>query len=196
VITLLLLVWITAWLMKEEPGLAGRKEPRVKRQSSGSFEVVLQDLEARQVTSATAPAVLRAETTILTQGWRVLYLQNVEIDIPRMENLAAGGDIGQMTGPASLRGDQGWVDMRRFNVLLAGDVLGRGGQGREIAASRLEYEPAKDEIRFVTATLRGRGYEDYAPVIVTDSQLDRIEFGREYDAGSRFFQKALKGRFE
>jgi len=184
-------VWMTLWLcwLPQAP----LPEESAARDSRPRVGVVLSRLVVEEIGSATGVWEIRAATAELLRGQRVFHLVQVEARGRGMQGMAPLGPVGNATATAFLRADKGWVDPRRGNVLLSGDVSALRSDGLAISATRLEYESAADEIRFASSVLRAPGLVNRAPFIVTDSRLRRIRFLSEYQSDNAFFQRFLGG---
>lgn len=187
-VTLAGLLFGTFWL-----SVGARLDPESGKRPGAQSRKPLRGVEltrvvARELSDASGSPQIRAATAHLLPGWKELSLEQVEVRTQSLEGAPGFAAEGPVTG--FLRAEKGWVDLAGGNLLLDGDVLGQTSDGKEIRAKRLEYEAAKDEIRFVSADIRSMQFQSRSPYIVTDRGLTRLETRAKYPGpvGS-FFEK-------
>lgn len=178
----LILVSSAPVLHREVSRKPGEKEPQAVR-------MVLTRLMAQQLSPATAPVRIEAATARSLEGWSRLALEGVEARASEISGSLLPGASGESSFSAFLRADRGVVDLKQGNLVLSGDVHAQRSDGVSIRSKRLEYEAARDEIRFVTAEIRSPKVTNVAGVIVTDSRLNRIRFAKSHPVKHPFFRK-------
>jgi len=190
-----LLAGISLWLFLvseevEEAGWvhAGHQEPGAQNP-----QLTLTQLVARQLSSATCVAEVRAATAQLLEDWQGFHVRQVEVSLSGAAGESAPGFLSGATGPVHFEADEGWIDSSEGNLLLTGDIHGRrASDGLELWARRLEYEPALDEVRLLAVRLRRPpDFEKQDPFLVTDTGLKRLRSGVAESGRSRhpFFQR-------
>ncbi len=182
------LLFCTLWLV-----MGGRSSPKNGEEQQAAkpkrqLGVELTRLVARELSAASGAPQIRAATAYLLPGWKELSLEQVEVRTQGLKGAPGFAADSPITG--FLRAGEGWVDLEGGNLLLRGGVLGQTSDGKEIRAERLEYEAAKDEIRFVSADIKSMELRSKSPYIITDSGLTQLETRTKY-AGpvGAFFRK-------
>lgn len=178
-VALALVAGISYWLV-EASGEAGIEKTEVAPVPEAGLKMVMTQLVAYDVSSATSGAEVRAATARLLQGWRGFHLQQVRARFSEAaDETAAPGLLSSASGPVHFQADEGWVDSGEGNLLLAGNIHGRReSDGMEIEAERLEYERAVDELRLFRVRLHSPKFEKTDSVVTTDSRLLHMRSGK------------------
>ena len=171
---------ISVWLVfaSQEAGQPGATRNGPGESVEPSLQLTLTQLVARQVSSATSRVEVQAATAELLESGKGFHLEQVEVSMTGAAGEVAPGLLSGATGPAFFRADEGWLDSGEGNLLLDGDIYGRReSDDLELAARRLEYEPAADEIRLFDVRLRRGEFEKTDAFLITDARLERLRSG-------------------
>ncbi len=190
------LLFCTLWLVTGAHFSSETGEGQRAAKPKGQLGVELTRLVARELTAASGAPQIRAATAYLLPGWKELSLEQVEVRTQGLKG--APGFVADSPITGFLRAGEGWVDLEGGNLLLRGGVLGQTSDGKEIRAERLEYEAAKDEIRFVSADIRSLELRTKSPYIITDSRLSQLETRTKYagPVGAFFKRHAEEAKSE